>query len=52
VNDHEGNGYITPECSPRDHVEFDYAAPYETSQQAQDRLLNHHDVLAKENRKL
>ena len=34
VNDHEGNMYITPECSPHDHFEFDYVAPYETSQQA------------------
>ena len=37
---------------PHDHVEFDYAAPYETSEQAWDRLLNHNDVLAEENRKL
>jgi hypothetical protein len=32
ANDHEGNGYITPERSPHDHFEFDYAACYETSQ--------------------
>ena len=31
-NDYKGNGYITPERSPHDHVNFDYAAPYETSQ--------------------
>jgi hypothetical protein len=31
ANGHEGNGYITPERSPRDYFEFDYAAPYETS---------------------
>jgi hypothetical protein len=34
---------------PHDHVEYNYAAPYETSQQAWDHLLNHNDVLAKEN---
>jgi hypothetical protein len=32
ANDHDGNGYITPECSPHDHFEFDYTAPYEISQ--------------------
>jgi hypothetical protein len=37
---------------PHDHFEFDYAAPYETSQQARDRLFNHNNVLAEENRKL
>jgi hypothetical protein len=52
VDDHEGNGYITPERSPHDHVKFDYAAPYETSQQARDRLLNHNDMLAEKNQKL
>jgi hypothetical protein len=49
---HEGNGYITLELSPHDYFEFDYAAPYETSQQAQDHLLNHNDMLADENWKL
>ena len=34
ANDHEGNEYITPERSPHDNFKFDYAAPYETSQQA------------------
>ena len=52
ANDHEGNGYITPECSLHDHFEFDYASPYEISQQARDRLLHHNDMLANENRKL
>ena len=52
VNDHEGNKYITPERSPPDHVELDYAAPYETSEQAWDRLLNHNDMLVEENQKL
>ena len=32
ANDHKGNRYITLERSPHDHVEFDYAAPYKTSQ--------------------
>jgi hypothetical protein len=49
ANDYEGNMYITPEHSPHDHVNFDYAAPSETSQQARDRLLNHNDKLADEN---
>ena len=49
ANDHEGNGYITPEHSPHDHFEFDYVTPYETIQQARDHLLNHNDVLAEEN---
>jgi hypothetical protein len=52
VNDHKGNRYITPERSPHNHVEFDYAASYETNQQAQDRLLNHNDMLTEENRKI
>jgi hypothetical protein len=52
ANDYEGNRYITPEHSPHDHVNFDYAAPSETSQQARDRLLNHNDKLADENQKL
>jgi hypothetical protein len=52
TNDHEANGYITPEHSPHDYFELDYAAPYETSQQAWDRLLNHNDMLADENQKL
>ena len=30
ANGHEGNTYITPERSPHDYFEFDYAAPYET----------------------
>jgi hypothetical protein len=34
ANYYEGNRYITPERSPHDHVDFDYATPYETSQQA------------------
>jgi hypothetical protein len=32
ANGHEGNGYITPERSPRDCFKFDCAAPYETNQ--------------------
>ena len=52
ANDFEGNMYITPERSPHDHFDFDYATPYETSQQAWDCLLNHNDLLADENRKL
>jgi hypothetical protein len=52
TSDYEGNGYLTPECSPHNHVEFNYIAPYKTSQQARDHLLNHNDVLADENGKL
>jgi hypothetical protein len=52
TNNYEENGYRTPEHSPHNHFEFDYATPYETSQQAQDHLLNHNDVLADENKKL
>jgi hypothetical protein len=51
TNYYEENGYHTPEHSPHNHFEFDYAAPYETSQWARDRLLND-NVLADENRKL
>ena len=51
-SDYEGNGYLTLVCYPHNHFEFDYAAPYETSQHAWDRLLNHNNVLADENRKL
>jgi hypothetical protein len=50
-NGQEGNGYITPEHS-QDYFEYDYAAPYETSHQAWDRLLNHNDMLVDENWKL
>jgi hypothetical protein len=52
ANDHAGNRYITPECFPHDHFKFDYVAPYKSSQQAKDHLLNHNDVLAEENQKL
>ena len=52
INGHEGNGYITPERSPHDYFKFDYEAPYKTSQQPWDHLLNHNDVLADENWKL
>ena len=52
ASDYEGNRYLTPEHSPHNHVEFDFIAPYVTSQHAQDRLLNHNDVLAYENRML
>lgn len=52
MNDYEGNRYLTTEHSPHNHFKFDYAAPYETNQQAQDCLLNHNDVLADENQKL
>lgn len=52
THDYEENGYQTPEHSPHNHFEFDYAAPYETSQQARDHLLNHINVLADKNQKL
>jgi hypothetical protein len=52
ASDYEGNGYLTPERSPHNHFAFDYVAPYETSQQARDRLLNHNDELADKNQKL
>jgi hypothetical protein len=32
ANYYEGNRYITLERSPHDHVDFDYATPYKTSQ--------------------
>jgi hypothetical protein len=32
VNGQEGNGNITPKHSPCDYFEFDFTAPYETSQ--------------------
>lgn len=37
---------------PHNHYDFDYEVPYKTRQEVRDRLLNHKDVLAKENRRL
>jgi len=48
----EENGWRTQDQSPRDHFYFDYEAPYETSQEIRDRLLNHNDALVEENRQL
>lgn len=46
------NRWRTPDQSPRNHFDFDHEVPYETSQEARDRLLNHNDVLVGENRRL
>jgi cytochrome c5 len=41
-----GRTSAIPRCSPC-HSDSDYVAPYETSQEAWDRLLNHNDTTTK-----
>lgn len=51
-NGYGENGWRIPSQSPPNHFDFAHEIPYETSQEAQDRLFNHNDVFAEENRRL
>lgn len=49
-NHYEENGWCSPDRSPHDHFDFNYEVPYETSHEVWDCVLNHNNVLVKENR--
>jgi hypothetical protein len=52
LNGYGENGWGTTDQSPHNHFYYDHEIPYETSQEARDRLLIHNDVWAEENRQL